>query len=90
MSDIVERLRGWATGQAWHHGKQAPESLLLEAADEIERLKAQIGGCPNATNGQHLFIACPIGTDGRQVTKVEPAATQYASGIFCQHCGKPA
>jgi hypothetical protein len=42
MDDIVERLRALWADPMWPNHAEVPKSLLLAAADEIERLRAEV------------------------------------------------
>ena len=48
MSDIVERLRDWASNSTGCNPANAP---CAEAADEIERLRARLAECERERDG---------------------------------------
>lgn len=60
MSDIVERLRDWASNSTGRNPANAP---CADAADEIERLRAMVDAlldhCPDGECEECSRIACP-------------------------------
>lgn len=45
--DIVQRLRAVETDPMWAHHGEIPKSWCKEAADEIERLRAELSALKN-------------------------------------------
>jgi len=70
MSDIVERLRTRPTGDPYLH------MMVHEAADEIERLRAEVAGLREDAE-RYRWLRDPHNQDCHSVGKCAPGIERY-------------
>lgn len=54
---------------------------------ENERLRRQLGHCPNTSDGHHDWMMYLVGPDGQRLGTGSREASHGATAVFCQNCG---
>lgn len=72
-------------GQQISDPKDVAEIERLTA--ENERLRSQLGHCPNTTDGHHDWMMYLVGPDGQRLGPGSSPVSHSASAVFCQNCG---